>query len=60
MSGKFPKPYVDSVPGKPDPMMETVNFDKMGIGARPSGLPKESVNGIKSIEHVGGSEGKKG
>lgn len=59
-TGKFPKPYVSDVPNTPDPMTEHVNYPTMGIGARPSGLPKESMNGIKSIEHVGGSGAKKG
>jgi hypothetical protein len=60
MAGRFPKPYQDSVPTTEDPMMVGVDKNKMGIGARSSGLPKESMNGIKSIEHVGGSAGKKG
>jgi hypothetical protein len=41
-------------------MMVAVQKDGMGIGARRSGLPKESMNGIKSLEHVGGALGKKG
>jgi hypothetical protein len=59
--GTFPRPYVNAVPKEgSDPMMVTVDFDKMGIGARSSGLPKEGMNQIKSLEHVGGSAGKKG
>jgi hypothetical protein len=60
MSGKFPRPYHDSVPSDPDPMMVIVPMRKMGIGARSSGLPKTVSTGPGSIEHVGGSEGKKG
>ncbi len=56
----FPRPYANEVPKNEDPMMVGVPKDTMGIGARPSGLPKETVNGVKSIEHVGGSLGKKG
>ncbi len=36
-------------------MMEYVDFEKLGIGARASGLPKGGVNQIRSLEHVGGS-----
>jgi len=56
MSSRFPKPYVNDV--KIDPaIMEYVNFPTMGIGSRPSGLPKDSLNQIKSLEHVGKSAG---
>ena len=57
-TSKFPKAYDGDV--KVDRgMMEYVEFDKMDIGARPSGQPKGGVNGAKSIEHVGkdGSRG---
>ena len=56
MADRFPKPYLDSVPKNPEnvPQMEYVAFAKMGIGARPSGLPKNNVNDIKSLDHVGG------
>jgi hypothetical protein len=52
---RFPRPYVDSVPKDPENVaqMEYVKFPTMDIGARPSGLPKGSVNDIKSLEHVG-------
>lgn len=59
---QFPKSYVNDVPKGPDrKLMETVPFDTMGIGARPSGLPKGGVNGAGlNIDHVGGSaQGKK-
>ena len=58
----FPRPYVNEVPKEGDgKMMEYVDFKKMGIGARPSGLPKDGVNSAgMSLEHVGGSaQGKK-
>jgi hypothetical protein len=39
--------------------METVDFDKMGIGARSSGQPGggEASRGPKPIDHVGGTAG---
>ena len=53
---KFPRPYVDSVPKEnAEPMMEYVDFARMGIGARSSGLPQGGVNGTKSLDHVGKS-----
>ena len=58
--GSFPKPYVNSVPREgSETIMEYVPFDKMGIGARSSGLPNGSVNDIKSLEHVGRTAGSK-
>jgi hypothetical protein len=59
---QFPKPYVNEVPKEGDSkIMEYVDFKRMGIGARPSGVPKDGVNaGGMNIEHVGGSaSGKK-
>ena len=51
--GRFPRAYDSNV--KVDRgMMEYVPFEKMDIGARASGLPKNSPNEIKSLEHVGG------
>jgi hypothetical protein len=57
-SGKFPKAYTSDV-AVDRGMMEYTEFDKMGIGARPSGQPKNNLNEIKSLEHVGkdGSRG---
>ena len=57
-SGKFPKAYTSDV-AVDRGMLEYVEFDKMGIGARPSGQPKGSSTSIKSLEHVGkdGSRG---
>ena len=59
-TGRFPKNYVNDVPKEgADKMMEYVNFDRLGIGARSSGLPKENLNGAGSLEHVGKSAGGK-
>jgi hypothetical protein len=60
MADKFPKPYQNSVPKEgTDRYMETVDFDKMGIGARSSGQPGggEASRGPKPIDHVGGTAG---
>lgn len=58
-SGKIPGPYQNSV--KLDRgLMETVPFETMGIGARKSGLPNNNMNGTKSLDHVGGSQGSSG
>ena len=62
MADKFPRPYVNSVPEEGnESMMVYVPFKTMGIGARPSGLPKGGVNDIKSLTHTGsdGTGGKK-
>ena len=63
MADKFPRPYVNEVPKEEggESMMQYVPFKTMGIGARPSGLPKGSVNDIKSLTHTGsdGTGGKK-
>jgi hypothetical protein len=57
----FPKPYKNEVPKSEDPIMIGVPKDKMGIGARSSGLPKGGVNSSgMNLDHVGGSSGKKG
>lgn len=57
----FPKPYIDNVPKDgEDPMMIAVPKKTMGIGARPSGLPKGNMNEIKSLEHVGDNATGKG
>ncbi len=59
--GSFPRAYVNDVPAEGQARnMEYVPFDKLDIGARSSGLPKGTMNGIKSLEHVGGSAGKGG
>lgn len=54
---KFPRPYVNSVPkeGGDRSLMEYVPFDRLGIGARSSGMPNRGSEGPKSLEHVGGS-----
>jgi len=49
--GKVPTPYVNDV--KEDrSVMQYVEFEVMGIGARKSGLPSDGTNHIKSLEHV--------
>jgi len=62
MPGKFPAPYINDVPAEAsDGMMEYPPMDKMGIGARPSGLPSgDKVGNLKGIDHVGGSSGESG
>jgi hypothetical protein len=58
MADKFPRPYVNEVPKEGgDPCMEYVDFDRLGIGARNSGVPKSVSDGPKPIEHVGTSTG---
>lgn len=61
-TGTFPKPYINDVPKEgSDSMMVTVDFDKLGIGARTSGLPKDASTGPRPLDHVGGSAtGKRG
>jgi hypothetical protein len=49
---RFPRAYTSDVRVDRS-TMEYVEFEKMDIGARPSGLPKGGVAGIRSIEHVG-------
>lgn len=51
--GRFPGPYVSTVT-EDDPLMERVPQDKLEIGARASGMPKESKNGV-TLSHVGSS-----
>lgn len=56
MADRFPRPYQNSVPREnAEPMMEYVDFQRLGIGARTSGLPGGDMNQIKSLEHVGKS-----
>jgi hypothetical protein len=49
---KFPRAYNSDVK-KDEGLLVYVPFEKMGIGARPSGMPKGDVSQIKSLEHVG-------
>ena len=56
-TGTTPRAYVNDVK-KDDGLMEYVDFDKMGIGARTSGKPGRASEGPKSLQHVGGSTGK--
>ena len=57
MSTKFPGPYVNECKIE-DPMMHRIDIHKMGIGARNVAMPK-SIKNSMSIDHIGGSEGKK-
>ena len=62
MGEKFPRAYVDSVPAEGSSnIMEYVNFQNLGIGARKSGMPNMASDGPKGLDHVGGnaSGGKK-
>ena len=52
---RFPKPYVNNT--RKDPIMEYVPFEKTGIGARSSGLPKDAKSQGLGLEHVGGTAG---
>lgn len=59
---KFPRAYANSIPAEgQEPCMEYVDFKKLGIGARSSGMPKggEAPGGIRGLDHVGGSAGSK-
>ena len=58
---KFPRAYLNTVPAEgSDNMLEYVDFQKMGIGARRSGMPNTASTGPRPIQHVGGGEGRKG
>ena len=58
--GRFPSPYVDSVPAEgSDKMMVYTNLQHMDIGARPSTLKTVDQSGPKELTHVGGSAGRK-
>lgn len=58
-SGRIPSPYLHDV--KVDHgLMHYPPFERMDIGARASGLPSAASEGPKSLEHVGGSVGKRG
>ena len=55
MADRFPRPYLNTVPKNSENVaqMEYVPFSRLGIGARNSGVPKDEINQIKSLEHVG-------
>jgi hypothetical protein len=55
--GTFPKPYVNDVK-QDDNLCVYVDFKKMGIGARTSGLPTYASEGPGSLVHVGDTTGK--
>lgn len=52
MASRFPRAWTSDVT-RDDSGMVYTNIEKMDIGARPSGMPKGGVNGIRSLEHVG-------
>lgn len=57
--GNVPGPYVEQV--KEDRGLMVYPPDEtMDIGARRSGLPRDASTGPKSLDHVGGSSGKRG
>jgi hypothetical protein len=57
----FPRAYTNQIDvNESDPMMKRVPPDKMGIGARSSGLPKDPKAGEMMIQHVGTSAGRSG
>lgn len=53
-TGTFPAPYMNDV-RESDPMMVRVDQDKLEIGARNSGMPKEISSQNMGIDHVGKS-----
>lgn len=62
MSDKFPRNYVNEAKQDDSTMVyvNDGNFGKMGIGARPSGMPKSGEGPTKSgmdIDHVGDTTG---
>jgi hypothetical protein len=53
--GRFPKPYVDSIPpGGDRSLMVYVPFDKTDIGANSASLPATATEG-GTLTHVGKS-----
>jgi hypothetical protein len=53
---RFPKAYDNDVPREGDKgLMEYVDFDNLGYGARPSGMPRSVSIGPKPINHTGGN-----
>lgn len=59
MADRFPRAYTNTVPkvsgGSDTPPMEYTTFNKMGIGARSSGLPNSASDGPRGLDHVGGN-----
>ena len=61
MAGKIPGPYLDQVPAEgADKIMVYPPFDNMDIGARKSGTRDNRLSGIRSLDHVGGTQGASG
>lgn len=51
---KGPGPYINTVPAEgKDPIMKTVPFDHMPIGASPAGMPSSERNGGMGLQHYG-------
>jgi hypothetical protein len=57
--GRFPGPYVNDVKAE-DPIMKRVDQDRLEIGARASGMPKDSKSAGMGLAHVGDTAGGKG
>lgn len=54
----FPRAYTNKIDvNETDPMMKRVPPDHTGIGARPSGLPKDVKDDGMGISHVGTGHG---
>lgn len=53
-TGKFPGPYISDVKAN-DPIMKRVDQDRLEIGARSSGMPKNIKSEGTSLRHVGES-----
>lgn len=54
MADRFPRAYVNEVPKNGDrAIMQYVDFEKTGIGARSSGTPRMVSEGPQQLEHVG-------
>ena len=54
---RFPGPYIDSTKEN-DSIMKRVDLDKMDIGARGSGMPKDSKSEGMGLKHVGDQNSK--
>lgn len=53
-TGTFPAPYMNDV-REEDSIMVRVNQDKLDIGARSSGMPKDVASSGMNLDHVGKS-----
>ena len=63
--GRFPRAYVNDITEAGDPKLVyvgadgTSGFEKLDYGARKAGTLPKTVQGPKSIDHVGDTSGKK-